>query len=144
VEIPVYRRDVQIPLPYKHIEQDSGYDLTACIEGPIVLVPFVPVKIPTGIHLGMSPGIEAQIRPRSSLSAKGILVSLGTIDAPFRGELAAILLNLTHTRQVVSPGQRVAQLCFVEVLSPKLVEVNSLEALGTTERGAGGWGSTGA
>jgi dUTP pyrophosphatase len=108
--------------------------------------------IKTGIALRLPAGYEAQIRPRSSLSKAGVHCALGTIDCPFTGELAVVL---TLSPQALSPGlpdphngvikagDRIAQMVIVPVPFVHLVEVESQEELGTTERGADGWGSTG-
>lgn len=119
---------------------DSGADLCAVSE---TCVPTLGVtKIPLGFALELPDGYEAQIRPRSSLSAKGIWCALGTIDCGFRGELAAVLYNFSGDDYAVAAGDRIAQLVIVPVPRVKLTCV-PYEELTQTARGTGGWGSSG-
>ncbi len=121
----------------------SGIDLRAAIDGPIELAPFEWKAIPTGIALSIPPGFEGQVRPRSGLALKHgvtLLNSPGTIDSDYRGEIKVILINLSRTTYEVQPGERIAQLVFAPVAKADLVEV---ERLDDTERGEGGFGSTG-
>lgn len=119
---------------------DSGADLCAVSE---TCVPTLGVtKIPLGVALELPDGYEAQIRPRSSLSAKGIWCALGTIDCGFRGELAAVLYNFSGDDYAVAAGDRIAQLVIVPVPRVKFTCV-PYEELTQTARGTGGWGSSG-
>ena len=133
-----------LPLPAYATEGAAGMDLIAAIETPIVLAPGRSVAVPAGIALGLPPGFEAQVRPRSGLALKhGITVlnAPGTIDSDYRGEVAVILINLGTEPFTVSRGAKIAQLI---VAAHARVEWSETIALDTTARGAGGFGSTGA
>ena len=122
----------------------SGVDLRADINAPISLKPYEIKAIPTGVYLKMSPNLEAQVRPRSGLALKhGITVlnTPGTIDADYRGEIKVILINLGSEIFVIEPNMRIAQLVFVPVVRPNLTKVDIIDD--DTERGQGGFGSTG-
>jgi dUTP pyrophosphatase len=121
----------------------AGLDLKANLAQSIVLQPMQRELIPTGLFLELPPGYEAQIRPRSGLAAKhGITVlnSPGTIDADYRGELKVLLVNLSTSDFVISDGERIAQMV---VASHEQVEWELTSALSDSQRGAGGFGSTG-
>lgn len=127
---------------YKH-EGDAGMDLKANIDEPIVLNSLERTLIPTGIHIQLPDGYEAQIRPRSGLAAKhGITVinSPGTVDANYTGEVCVPLVNLSAEPFTIEPGERVAQMVVARHETVNWVNVDSLDA---TERGDGGFGSTG-
>jgi dUTP pyrophosphatase len=118
-------------------------DIRAFLTTPITMKPMERVLIPTGLFLGLPENWEAQIRPRSGLAIKQGLTCLntpGTIDADYRGELKVILINLSNEAQVISDGDRIAQMVFQIVEKVILEKVETLEA---TERGAGGFGHTG-
>lgn len=121
---------------YAH-DGDSGMDLAA-VEALTLPVGGI-AKVSLAIAIGLPPGYEAQIRPRSSLSAKGIVCAFGTIDQGYTGELAAVLYNLTSDVVTIEAGQRICQLVIAPVARVELQQVN---VLGETERGAGGFGST--
>jgi dUTP pyrophosphatase len=127
-------------VPSRATDLASGFDLSACLEAPTV-VGNRPVLVPTGIALEIPPGIDAQVRPRSGLARKGVLCTLGTIDADYRGELLVTLYTvapgLEHT---IEPGDRIAQLV-LGLLAPAQFELAA--ELTVTARGAGGHGSTG-
>ncbi len=130
-------------IPAYHTELAAGMDVHAAIESPMLLEPHRVVLVPTGFALAIPEGFEAQVRPRSGLSTKhGVTVpnSPGTIDADYRGEVKIALINLGRESFTVEPGMRVAQLVFAPVARAEIVEVAELA---TTERGAGGFGSTG-
>jgi dUTP pyrophosphatase len=117
--------------------------LRADLEEVISLAPGQRALVPTGLFIEIPEGYEAQVRPRSGLALKRgltVLNSPGTIDADYRGEVGVILVNLSQEEQRIEKGERVAQLLFAPVARAELVEV---EALGETERGSGGFGSTG-
>ena len=122
----------------------AGADLKAHIPGDIAVAPGERVLIPTGLRMAIPPGWEAQVRPRSGLALKtGITVlnSPGTIDSDYRGELKVVLINLGSETAGISPGQRLAQL----VIAPAARAVfQRCRELSLTERGSGGFGSTGA
>lgn len=130
-------------LPHYATEQAAGMDLRANLGEPVVLAPGQRTLVPTGIYLELPAGYEAQVRPRSGLALKhGITVlnAPGTIDADYRGEVGVILINLGQTDFTVEDGERVAQL----LLAPYVqVQWAVAEQLGETDRGAGGFGSTG-
>ena len=131
------------PDPFYATDASAGMDLRADIEEPIVLGPLERALVPTGIFIELPVGYEAQIRPRSGLATKhGITVinSPGTVDADFRGELRTSLVNLSKVPFEIVPGERIAQMV---VARHERVEWEDVEVLSETERGAGGWGSTG-
>lgn len=117
----------------------AGYDLYATTK---VYLPCGDTdRVPTGVALEIPPGWEGQVRPRSGLSSKGLLVQLGTIDSDYRGEVNVIISNQSVDGDyVVEPGDRIAQIVFAKVYHPTLEEVLELSP---TERGEGGFGSTG-
>jgi dUTP pyrophosphatase len=121
----------------------AGMDVHAAITEPMLLEPNRVVLVPTGFALAIPEGFEAQVRPRSGLSTKhGVTVpnAPGTIDADYRGEVMVALINLGRADFTVEPGMRVAQLVFAPVARADITEVSDLSP---TERGAGGFGSTG-
>ena len=131
------------PSPFYATEQSAGMDLKANIENPIVLSSLERVMIPTGLRIALPKGYEAQVRPRSGLAAKhGITVlnSPGTIDADYRGEICVILVNLSKDDFTINPGERIAQMVIARHES---IEWNEVDNLDSTERGEGGFGSTG-
>ena len=133
----------QWPLPQYATAQSAGVDLRASIPEGIVLEPLARVMVPTGLYLEIPAGYEAQVRPRSGLAAKKgvtVLNSPGTIDADYRGEVRVILVNLSSEPFTVEPGERIAQMVFTRHEQVQWEEVDVLEE---SERGAGGFGSTG-
>jgi dUTP pyrophosphatase len=142
IEVPYQLLDGGKP-PYKASTHAAGYDLYAAIEKPILMYPQDRQLIPCGIKLAIPVGYEGQIRPRSGLAIKhGITVlnAPGTIDADYRGEIGVCLINLGRDMYSVEPGTRIAQLVIAPVPAVRLVEVDRLDE---TERGSGGFGSTG-
>lgn len=131
------------PLPEYATPQSAGMDLRANIDAPIVLLPFERVLVPTGLHIALPEGYEAQIRPRSGLALKkGITVlnAPGTIDADYRGEIGVILINLSDKDFVIEDGERIAQMV---IAKHERAEFLPVEVLDETERGEGGYGHTG-
>jgi len=131
------------PLPEYATTGSSGMDIRAFLTSPITMAPMERVLIPTGLFLALPENWEAQIRPRSGLAIKQGLTCLntpGTIDADYRGELKVILINLSNEPQLITDGDRIAQMVFQKVEKVILEKVESLDA---TERGAGGFGHTG-
>jgi dUTP pyrophosphatase len=123
----------------------AGVDLRAFVPAPIVIFPGERMLIPTGLHIGLPEGYEAQIRPRSGLALKkGITVlnTPGTIDADYRGEIGVILMNMGNESLTINPGERIAQMVLKEFSQFDWENVNSLELLGETDRG-GGFGHSG-
>ena len=132
-----------LPLPRYMSPHAAGMDVAADLDQPLVLAPGARAAVPTGLALEIHPGYEVQVRPRSGLALKhGVTVANapGTIDADYRGELKVILVNLGEQPFVVQRGERVAQLVLAAVARAEVIEV---EALSETERGDGGFGSTG-
>ena len=132
-----------VDLPAYQTVHSSGLDLVAAIQVSIVLSPLERQLIPTGIAVAIPVGYEGQVRPRSGLAIKqglSMVNTPGTIDADYRGEIKVILINLGQEPVSIDPGQRIAQLVICPVLQPKVVEVAELPQ---TQRGSGGFGSTG-
>ncbi len=130
-------------LPAYETAHAAGMDLRAQLDAPIVLAPTQRALVPTGLFIELPVGFEAQIRPRSGLAFKhGITVlnSPGTIDADYRGEIKVLLINLGDENFEINNGERIAQMI---VAKHETVTWNSVNELGSTERGAGGYGSTG-
>jgi dUTP pyrophosphatase len=129
--------------PNYETEGAAGMDLRANIEEAITLNPLERAIIKTGLFIALPVGFEAQVRPRSGLAAKkGITVlnSPGTVDADYRGEIGVILVNLSNVAFVINDGERVAQLI---IAKHERVQWKEVEVLNETERGVGGFGSTG-
>ncbi len=131
------------PQPRYQSAHSAGADLCAALDAPLELEPGQRAAVPTGLRLQIPAGFEAQVRPRSGLALEHgvtVLNAPGTIDADYRGELKVILVNLGQERYTVRPGERIAQLVFASAVRarfqprPKLAE---------SERGEGGFGSTG-
>lgn len=130
-------------LPEYQTPLSAGLDIRADLDAPVTLGPLERAMIPTGLFVELPEGYEMQIRPRSGLAAKhGITVlnSPGTIDADYRGEIKIILVNLSGDPFTVEAGERIAQMI---VARYEQIEWQPVEELGATERGAGGFGSTG-
>ena len=131
------------PLPQYATPQSAGMDLRANLDEPVTLKPLERRLIPTGLHIALPAGYEAQVRPRSGLALKkGITVlnTPGTIDADYRGEIGVVLINLSQEPFVVNDGERIAQMVIARHEQGEFVEV---EVLDETERGEGGYGHTG-
>lgn len=131
------------PCPAYATEQSAGLDLKANLDAPVVLKPLQRTLVPTGLFIALPKGFEAQVRPRSGLAIKhGITVlnTPGTIDADYRGELCVILVNLSDKDFEIVPGERIAQMV---IARHEQVEWEQVDTLDETERGAGGFGSTG-
>ena len=129
--------------PNYETEGAAGMDLRANIDTSITLKPLERTILKTGLFIALPVGFEAQVRPRSGLAAKkGITVlnSPGTVDADYRGEIGVILVNLSNENFIVNDGERVAQLV---IAKHERVNWNEVEVLSETERGSGGFGSTG-
>ena len=130
-------------LPKYATEASAGVDLRADIEAPLTLAPLQRAMVPTGLYMEIPVGCEGQVRPRSGLAAKHgvtVLNTPGTIDADYRGEIRVILVNLSDTPFEIVPGERIAQMVFAR---HELAEWEVVESLDASERGAGGFGSTG-
>ena len=143
-KILIKRLSKEVPLPKYETSGSSGMDLAANIEANINIDPGKTAIIPTGLALSIPKGFEVQIRPRSGLAAKqkiSVLNTPGTIDSDYRGEIKVILINLGQESFKVEKGVRIAQMVVCPVVQAQLKEVNDLNE---TERGKGGFGSTGA
>ncbi|MBQ0093093.1 MAG: dUTP diphosphatase [Bacteroidales bacterium] len=130
-------------LPSYATVASAGMDVRAAIETPVTLAPLGRAVIPTGLFLEIPVGFEVQVRPRSGLAAKkGITVlnAPGTIDADYRGEVCVILVNLSQEPFVIERGERIAQLVLAR---HEVIEWETVETLEESQRGAGGFGSTG-
>ena len=147
VEIRLLRllHGADLPLPAYQSTLASGFDLMAAVPAgtPMVIAPGARAQVPTGIALALPPGFEGQVRPRSGLAARHgvtVLNAPGTVDADYRGEVMVILANFGHEPFRVERGMRIAQMVIAATLQAKICETSSLDQ---TDRGAGGFGSTG-
>ena len=142
-KILIKRLSKEVSLPKYETSGSSGMDLAANIDANINIDPGKTAIIPTGLALSIPKGFEVQIRPRSGLAAKqkiSVLNTPGTIDADYRGEIKVILINLGQETFKVENGLRIAQMVVCPVVQAQLKEVDDLNE---TERGKGGFGSTG-
>lgn len=134
------------PLPPYMTMQSAGMDVCANVSEPITLKPLARFAVPTGLYVSLPTGYELQVRPRSGLALRtGLTVvnSPGTIDADYRGEIRVILINLSSEDALIRPGDRIAQLVLARHEVVSWAAVDDVPALPATERGAGGFGSTG-
>jgi dUTP pyrophosphatase len=142
LEVFISKRDGAL-LPQYATSASSGLDLCAFLDGPLILQPLERALVPTGIFISIPQGFEAEIRPRSGIAHKygvTVLNTPGTIDADYRGEIKVILINLGSEPFVMQSGDRIAQMVFSPVTQ---VDWKLVDALPGTERGEGGFGSTG-
>ena len=142
-EVLIKRLSKNISLPRYETSGSSGMDLAANIDHEIKIEPGKISIIPTGIALSIPKNFEIQIRPRSGLAAKNqvsVLNTPGTIDEDYRGEIKVILINLGNKTFMVKKGERIAQMVLCPIIKAKLKEVENLDE---TNRGSGGFGSTG-
>lgn len=131
------------PLPAYATPLSAGMDIRANLSEPITLQPMERRLIPTGLHIALPQGYEAQMRPRSGLALKHgitLLNTPGTIDADYRGEIGIILINLSKEPFTVNDGERIAQMV---IARHEQAEWLPVEVLDETERGSGGFGHTG-
>ena len=142
MEVLIQRRDSTVKIPEYQTVGAAGADLCAHIPAPFQLGPGQRVIIPTGLAFGIPVGFEGQIRPRSGLATKGITVlnAPGTIDADYRGEVGVILINLSNEPYIIKKGERIAQVIIAPV---EQATFSVILELNKTERGEGGFGSTG-
>jgi dUTP pyrophosphatase len=142
LEVVIKKKD-GVNLPSYATESSSGLDLVAFLEQPVVLEPLTRALIPTGIHIAIPEGFEAEIRPRSGIAHKfgvTVLNTPGTIDSDYRGEVKILLINLGDQPFTINNGDRIAQMIFKNVVA---ISWKSVEELPGTIRGHGGFGSTG-
>lgn len=143
MNISVKRLHPNAILPIYGSAEAAGADLYACLDKPVIIAPGETAWIPTGIALEVPKGCAGLVYARSSLGVKRGLApanKVGVIDSDYRGEIRVVLLNHGKEVQTVEPGERVAQFIITPVLTPQYVEV---DALSDTDRGTGGFGSTG-
>lgn len=143
LKITIKNRCEDLPLPERASAHAAGFDLRAAVEAPVELAPGERALVPTGISLGIPPGYEGQVRPRSGLAVRhgiALVNAPGTIDADYRGEVQVIAINLGSDPFTIRRGDRIAQLVIAPVIEVALEPVAELEE---TARGAGGFGSTG-
>ena len=145
VEIRQLPHGEGLALPAYQSVEAAGLDLLAAVpaEAPLILAPGMHAMVPTGLAIALPSGFEAQVRPRSGLAAKHgvtVLNSPGTIDADYRGVISVILINHGPAAFTILRGERIAQMVIAPVLQAQLVQVTTLSA---TDRGSGGFGSTG-
>lgn len=142
VKIKVVNKGHQL-LPRYATAQSAGMDLRANLDAPIVLRPMQRQLVPTGLHIALADGYEAQVRPRSGLALKhGITVlnTPGTIDADYRGEVKVLLVNFSDEEFVINDGERIAQMVIARYEQASFEQVEELDE---TDRGSGGYGHTG-
>jgi dUTP pyrophosphatase len=134
---------VEVPLPAYQTERAAGLDLSAALEKPVQLEPGARALIPTGLAFAIPDGYEGQVRPRSGLALKhgiSIVNTPGTVDADYRGMVQVCLINLGQEPYLVEPLSRIAQIVICPIIQADLELVDELDE---TARGAGGYGSTG-
>lgn len=135
-----------LPLPEYQTLHAAGMDLLAAISAEVVLQPMGRIAVPCGFVMALPPGYEAQIRPRSGLALKcglSMANTPGTIDADYRGEIKVILINFGSEPVTITRGMRIAQMVICPVSRGAWTEVKTVAELAASERGAGGFGSTG-
>ncbi len=145
VDVPIKRlaHGADLPLPAARTVGAAGIDLCAAVDAPLTITPGGRALVPTGFAIALPPGHEGQVRPRSGLAVEHgvtVLNAPGTIDADYRGEVKVALINHGDAPFAVTRGMRIAQLVVASVTAVVLTEVTELDA---TERGDGGFGSTG-
>jgi dUTP pyrophosphatase len=143
IDILRVRDDYDIPLPTYATDGAAGLDLRAAIDEPITLAPGQRAAVPTGIAVALPEGFECQVRPRSGLAARhgiGMVNAPGTVDADYRGEIMVLLINHGSEPFTISRGDRIAQAVFARY---ERISWREVPELPESERGAGGFGSTG-
>lgn len=142
IELKVVNKSKNELPEYAHPE-DSGLDIRANLEEAVILQPLERKLIPTGIYVSLPEGYEIQVRPRSGMALKRGLTVLntpGTVDSNYRGEIGVIIINLSSETQHILPGEKIAQLVIMKV---EKADVQLAYSLDETDRGEGGYGSTG-
>ena len=143
ISIKIWDHAKDLPLPSYATAQAAGMDMVAAIDAPMTLNPGDYTMVPTGISIALPAGYECQVRPRSGLAAKNgvtVLNAPGTVDADYRGEIKAILINHGKVPFVIERGMRIAQMVIARY---EQAQWNICSELDETNRGAGGFGSTG-
>jgi len=142
----VYKMRADAVVPRYKTAGAAGMDLVACLGAALSIEPGQTARVPTGLRIALPPGHEGQVRPRSGLAARhGITVlnAPGTIDEDYRGEIQVLLVNHGTEAFTIEPGDRIAQLIVAPVTQVEIEAIDDEDALGGTERGQGGFGSTG-
>jgi len=142
----VYRMRPNALMPRYETSGAAGMDLAACLEAPLTIRPGGTARVPTGLQIALPAGHEGQVRPRSGMAARHgvtVLNAPGTIDEDFRGEVQVLLVNHGGETFTIESGDRIAQLVVAPVTKVQIRAVSDEAALGGTERGEGGFGSTG-
>ncbi len=142
----VHKMRIDAVVPRYKTSGAAGMDLAACLDAPLSVAPGGTVRVPTGLQIALPSGHEGQVRPRSGLAARHgvtVLNAPGTIDEDNRGEVQVLLVNHGSQPFTIETGDRIAQLIVAPVTRVDIEIVNDEAALGGTERGEGGFGSTG-
>jgi dUTP pyrophosphatase len=142
----VYKMRVDAVVPRYKTSGAAGLDLAACLDTPLTVEPGGTTRVPTGLQIALPAGHEGQVRPRSGLAARHgvtVLNAPGTIDEDYRGEVQVLLVNHGSEPFTIEHGDRIAQLIVSPVTHVDIESVDDEAALGGTERGGGGFGSTG-
>jgi dUTP pyrophosphatase len=142
----VYRMRADAVVPRYKTSGAAGVDLAACLATPLTIPPGGVARVPTGLQIALPAGHEGQVRPRSGLAARHAVTVLnapGTIDEDYRGEVQVLLINHGSEAFTIESGDRIAQLIVTPVTQAEIEVVEDEAALGDTERGDGGFGSTG-
>ena len=142
----VHKMRADAVVPRYETSGAAGMDLAACLDTIMTIEPGGTARVPTGLQIALPPGHEAQVRPRSGLAARRgvtVLNAPGTIDEDYRGEVQVLLINHGPDSFTIGHGDRIAQLVVAPVVQVEIDTVETAEALGDTERGDGGFGSTG-
>jgi dUTP pyrophosphatase len=142
----VYQMRADAVVPRYKTSGAAGMDLAACLSSPLTLAPGGVARVPTGLQIALPAGHEGQVRPRSGLTARHgvtVLNAPGTIDEDYRGEVQVLLINHGSEAFTIESGDRIAQLVVAPVVRVEIETVKNEAALGGTERGEGGFGSTG-
>ena len=142
----VFLAHPEAKVPRYESKHAAGLDLAACLDTSVTIESGSVAKIPTGLKLALPAGHEGQVRPRSGLAAKHgvtVLNSPGTIDEDYRGQVQVLLINHGKEPFVIRHGERIAQLVVAPVTQVKISQVDTVDALGETQRGTAGFGSTG-
>jgi len=142
----VYKMRADAVVPRYKTSGAAGLDLAACLDTPLTIGPGGAARVPTGLRIALPAGHEGQVRPRSGLAARHLVTVLnapGTIDEDYRGELQVLLVNHGSEAFTIASGDRIAQLIVAPVTQVEIAVVDEEAALGGTERGGGGFGSTG-
>jgi dUTP pyrophosphatase len=145
-KLRVYKMRADAIIPRYETSGAAGMDLAACLDTLITIEPGGSARVPTGVKIALPAGHEGQVRPRSGLAARRgvtVLNAPGTIDEDYRGEVQVLLVNHGSDTFTVEHGDRIAQLVVAPVVRVDIEPVNDEAALGGTERGSGGFGSTG-